>query len=945
MHDGQGQPALMDRLRASFGALARFCMSVGLVLVVGILLYTYLPIVNRPAFANATRIMIALFAGLLPVIIYSYFIEGRRAILELEYRQNLRRLGLPANAQLYKDKFDAIYGKEQPGRPSKAQQYNDKFETIYDKEPRSGGSAPLFHSPVIVATLFSIIGWLLVFYPSRVAPDALGPNPEALAYGFLGAYIFGLGSLVRQYVTDDLQPRYYASLTYRYLTVFVLAWLIALFIPQDTSQTAPSAALASNLAPADELTAAQNYLLAAFFIGLFPTSGLLLVQRAATNLLRWTRIRGFNEPHPLEKIEGLNPYHEDRLLLEGVENLQSLSCARIVDLMLKTRYPVEQLIDWMDQALLHLHKPNDDDIDRFKSRGLRTATDFLDAYHPLGLADDELAKRRTELAGLLGQTEPQLRTLAAALQLDPNMYHIRYWRDHVNEPLPEGELREDIQRLRGEADLKLMQQLPDEAIAAYDAMLRVVPDDATALLYRGLAYFSLGEYRRAIDDYDAAIRQGGPTWANAHRAHLERGRARRELNEYSQAVDDYNTALKLTPGFPEAQLELAFVQMTYLGAFDDAIKNLDAVANQPLRRAEALANRGLARYNRWKNSKSPDENELRLARTDLKESLRLKATRIPPYITLAKVLIDLTRESEALQTLTDALIRLETADDRENAALAHQLRGDLYRKQQNYQAAATDYRIASQLTPNPNLKDAFFNLGGVLLNLDRVADALDAFTDSWRVASQEVLDKPNVADTSTFFSQLRDALKTLGDAAAKREMFDEARTAYSLVLQLRPLADDPSGQALARLNLGILHRRLSQQADTQAERELRQAQQLASARNALQEALKEQNERVFNQASYELGLLYLATERAEEAIPLLSDTAVLFDVVGDTRASADAYLNLGRAYIEQQDASKARDALDNAKMQLDRVFDQQNKDDLSRRSAIADAASEVQTLS
>ena len=319
------------------------------------LMYLILPVLEASALTNALRILLILIGGLLPAMIYASFIQGRLPTLFAEYKQSLRRLGYPANAPQYRDKFDVIYGQK-------------------PELGRSSGAS----SPLVMATLLSFVGWLLVFFPPVGGSEGLIPNTTPLAYGFLGAYIFGLGSLVRQYVTDDLQLRYYASLTSRYLTVFVLSSLVALLVQPGSDGSSPSA---------------DSYLLAAFVIGLFPSTGLRVAQRLGTAALGLV-LKGFQEPQPLSKLDGLNAYHEDRLLLEGIESLQNLSCANIVDLMLKTRYPVEQIVDWIDQALLHLHAR--DRVEDFQASGLRTATDFLDAYDVPGVPETEKARRREE---------------------------------------------------------------------------------------------------------------------------------------------------------------------------------------------------------------------------------------------------------------------------------------------------------------------------------------------------------------------------------------------------------------------------------------------------------------------------------------------------------------------------------------------------------------------
>jgi tetratricopeptide (TPR) repeat protein len=827
------------------------------------LLYLVLPVLQAPALTNALRILLILIGGLLPAMLYDSFIQGRLPTLFAEYKQSLRRLGYPANAPQYKDKFDVIYGQK----------------------PELGRSLGL-SSPIVIGTLLSFVGWLLVFFPPVGTSEGLVPNPTPLAYGFLGAYIFGLGSLVRQYVTDDLQLRYYASLTSRYLTVFVLSSLVALLVQPGTDGGSPSA---------------DRYLLAAFVIGLFPSTGLRVAQRLGTAALGLI-LKGFQEPQPLSKLDGLNAYHEDRLLLEGIENLQNMSCVKIVDLMLKTRYPVEQIVDWIDQALLHLHAR--DRIEHFQASGLRTATDFLNAYDLPGLSDADRARRCEDLARLLDSqrsdgasgapsthTLALLDSIASALHLDPNLFHVHYWRGHEYEALPE-----DVERDRMIADLKLMQGLPDEAIVVYDDLLRNFPNYHTALLYRGLAYFALGDYSRAIDDYTTAIGLGGPAWEGARHAYVERGRALVELGEYGGAVQNYQDALKVYKAFPEAHLELAYVQMTHLGEYDQAIGHLQAVVDEGFKQAEAQANLGLARYMRWDQMGRPAETrdaELGQAQADLERALRLKPDLVDAYLNLARVLDDLGRETDAVRTLTEALLRLETVPDAESAYRARLHRGNLYLLQNDYQSAADDYRAATRLAPDDAA--AFFNLGVALRRLDQLDSAAQAFGDAVRL-------NPRHAP----------AYQELGDVAAARDLLDEAERAYSQALQLTREAGDSSGQALAHLNLGRLYRRLDgRQAD---------------ARRELEQALDPSEDMVYTRAFYELGLMDMDAGEFEAAIARFKPSAELFDVLGDVRASAEANLQLGRAYLALQDEAAA-ESLEKARQKLARAFEPQSPGD------------------
>ncbi len=61
-------------------------------------------------------------------------------------------------------------------------------------------------------------------------------------------------------------------------------------------------------------------------------------------------------------------------------------------------------------------------------------------------------------------------------------------------------------------------------------------DLSWAYINRGSAYGILGEYRRAIKDYDEALRLD-PDFAGAY---YGRGRAYDELGEYRRAIKDYD---------------------------------------------------------------------------------------------------------------------------------------------------------------------------------------------------------------------------------------------------------------------------------------------------------------------------------------------------------------------------------------------------------------------
>ncbi len=83
------------------------------------------------------------------------------------------------------------------------------------------------------------------------------------------------------------------------------------------------------------------------------------------------------------------------------------------------------------------------------------------------------------------------------------------------------------------------------AIEDFDEALRLDPDFTLAYNNRGLAYGDLGELRRAIEDYDQALRID-PGYAVAY---YKRGNAYYNLSEYRRAIEDFDQAARLDPDY------------------------------------------------------------------------------------------------------------------------------------------------------------------------------------------------------------------------------------------------------------------------------------------------------------------------------------------------------------------------------------------------------------
>ena len=560
-------------------------------------------------------------------------------------------------------------------------------------------------------------------------------------------------------------------------------------------------------------------------------------------------------------------------------------------------------------------------IEEFKRAGLRTATDFLDAYDAseqprTGSAPAGWSEQRQQLAALInsGQKPPPpseeqtlalFDAMAIALRSDPNMFHIRYWRSHAFEALPE-----DIERLRISADLQLMQGLYDEAIEIYNGLLRDFPTYPSVLLYRGLAHFSRKEYAEAIADYTEALTRGGRQWVNARYAYVERGRALRQLEDYDQAARNYQNALQDYPNFPGAQMELAFVQMTRLNQYDEAIANLNAVIEAKFKEAEACANRGVARYERWKFQNRPAdkrEAELNQAIADLERALRLKPELTLYYVNLALIQRELGHSDAQEQTLTRALTQLETTPAPDMAYRVRLERGYLYQQRGQHDKAAADFQVATQI-------------------FDREPAAYVFLGTAQHDGGDFELAQKTLRHALELDPELASAHLQLGEVYMALNQAREGEDQFSLALQLTRASNDPIGQVRAHLGLARAYR---QQGLWQEVR--REANNAAQGAHGVDDLL-------YTDATYEIGVADAALGQQAEAAKCFLNSAILYETLHQPRQSAETYYQLA---LVETDRDRKQANLDKALAMLDAVFDPRSPKDVQVRAAIQQEQSKL----
>lgn len=252
-----------------------------------------------------------------------------------------------------------------------------------------------YRVPVPLATLAIMIGWVLFFFSggadavvnlarSGNISDLLDSlrNAHPVVFGFLGAFFFSLQMLFHRYIIADLKASVYMHIAVRTWLVMILTLVLTVVWP---------ALQGSNVAGYQ-----GNYVLyaACFMTGIFPNFALNLIQRATSGLYgKFQHVVDNNVP--VTKIQGLNLFHQTRLVEEGIDNVQNLAVSDVIGLIVNTRLGFMRILDWVDQAILITYV-GEKNLPKFREAGITTATGFESVY-VARLTQQEREKIESEL--------------------------------------------------------------------------------------------------------------------------------------------------------------------------------------------------------------------------------------------------------------------------------------------------------------------------------------------------------------------------------------------------------------------------------------------------------------------------------------------------------------------------------------------------------------------
>jgi len=357
------------------------------------------------------KLLFIAIASVLPGLMYFLFDRQRLTTTRDRFAQAIFRLDLTV---LTLTDVRAKYGRQ--------------MEEVFGPEGRLDRVrlVPGSRIPILVATLIITLGWIVTLGLTNEVKnptEMFQPQQSAIAFGFLGSYFFGLQDILRRYVRGDLQPKAYTSIAVRILVVTIIGWVL---------YTLP-------------LFSAKFVCI--FLAGIVPETWITFFREYARKKIGG-KLNIPEEQFPLTDLDGVDLYDRARLMDEGVTNIESLAHHDFLDLVMSTRIPVPRLVDWVDQSILYLHISARSPLDKKKAeaselfkrlrvRGIRTATDLLQAYS-IAQARGDKDRLLTALSGTqeTGSANP-VQNIIDALQDDEWLSFVLTWREKIYPLYPE----------------------------------------------------------------------------------------------------------------------------------------------------------------------------------------------------------------------------------------------------------------------------------------------------------------------------------------------------------------------------------------------------------------------------------------------------------------------------------------------------------------------------
>jgi tetratricopeptide (TPR) repeat protein len=702
----------IGRIRRWTGSWAVWLFAVVMVLMIAGLIRLWITV-------ETVRLPLAILAivfgwvGIYPVSYLAYWSGNRERKGRLE--QDFLLLGLVTREDVYK--VESLY------------------RTVY--------SATQFIAYIcLIVTVSSLI---LTGYLRR---DALGQGvikPETMAlvfYSHLGAYVFAVQELIRRYNTSDLQPPVYSSILVRMLVGGLVTFVGASVILLGGGQLVGGAS--------DGQTDPQAWAaVLAFVIGIFPTRGLQWFEQQANRVLNSPTDQ--SSARPLTRIIGISTWHEARLTEMGIDDAQNLATADIRRLLLTTQFDTQEIVHWIDQAILYVKAG--DKIDRLREAKITTFHELQralenpprDLIAPAGSPPNDAGKARERLATLLGMVdEKEMERLADPGAFPNYAYIAQFYASNVSVAREYG--------LSGLATVIGVEEAARPTRERLEALARQNPNDPQIWLALGLLYF--GD-RQRLEEATQAFNNALNLDSRLAEAYYNRGIIFIIKKEYEKGIRDCTDALKLKPNYVKAYNSRGLAYLS-LGYPDRALADVNKALALDDRDQDAYHSRGVV-YNELGNFEA--------ANADFGRAYLLGYSGVSLWLNWGTALIKLGQYEAALDRLSQA-VQYEQEGD---IAKAYARRGFAYLQlgEGNYRQARADLEKAISL--DAQLLEAHSNLGLLEARLSNYDEAVKRYTVALKIDPNHVGTRYNMAI-----------------AYIRLERLQEAREQFESIMKLAP---------------------------------------------------------------------------------------------------------------------------------------------------------------
>ena len=322
--------------------------------------------------------------------------------------------------------------------------------------------------------------------------------------------------------------------------------------------------------------------------------------------------------------------------------------------------------------------------------------------------------------------------------------------------------------------LSYARQIPvwKDSFTLWDHCVRVTPAEAKAYYNRGVALGQMGQYGRAMNDYNRAIEiNPGYSAAYDNRGYLLEGRKEydkalrdydkaietdprfpnalnnranllKKMGEYDKALGDYNRAIEITPRFSRAFFNRGNLYMA-AGEYGKALKDYDRAIEIDPEKVDAFINRG---------SLYRDSGDHKKAVSDYNRALKIDPGRADAYINRGIVFKDMKKYGKAINDLGRA-IKIDPLRPEPYGS-----RGTVFAELGEYHRAIDDYNKAIDI--DSRYLDAYLNRGNAFGRLKEYTRAIGDYTEAIKI-------KPRSAKLfmlrAAIYTKIKDYRKAISD--------------------------------------------------------------------------------------------------------------------------------------------------------------------------------------